>query len=51
MRIIELKYYPRLISSIIGQSCRGGSCFASKSGSTIDCGATISPVTADGSDR
>jgi len=45
MRITKFKYYPQLTGSIIGQSCRVGLGSASKSGSTIGCGATISPAT------
>jgi len=48
MRITELKYYLRSTGSIIEWSCRGGSCSASKSGSTIGCGVTILPTTRDG---
>jgi len=50
MRITELIYYPRPTGSIIRRSCRGGSCSASKSGSIIGCGATISPTIGDGAD-
>jgi len=50
MRIIELKYYPRLTGSTIRRSCRGGSCYAYKSRSTIGCGATILLTTRDGAD-
>jgi len=50
MRIIEFKYYPRPTGSIIGRSCRGGSGSASKSRSTIGCGATISHAIGDGAD-
>jgi len=50
MGITKLIYYPQLTCSIIGRSYRGGSCSASKSGSTIGRGATISPTTRDGVD-
>jgi len=45
-----LKYYPQLTGSIIGRSCRGGSCSTSKSGSTIGYGTTISPAIGDRAD-